>query len=150
MCADTVQLHCKRVRGKLRIVVEDDRYFKNLFCQFPRSIRLENRLYVVKLENIRIICGRRKDFYKILKPQDIRIVDEVEYQKQHSGVHFISRIFQSEDELCAICMDQERFIIYQPCGHYYVCKECSIQLKKCPICRCDIQKKLLKTQLNLE
>jgi hypothetical protein len=40
---------------------------------------------------------------------------------------------------CIICMDREREIIFAPCGHFILCKECNSKIKeKCPYCNYKI------------
>uniref|UniRef100_A0A8C9XAR4 Baculoviral IAP repeat containing 2 n=1 Tax=Sander lucioperca TaxID=283035 RepID=A0A8C9XAR4_SANLU len=40
-----------------------------------------------------------------------------------------------EERTCMVCMDKEVNIVFIPCGHLVVCKECAPSLRKCPICR---------------
>jgi hypothetical protein len=44
-----------------------------------------------------------------------------------------------EDNLCKVCLDEEKDTLIMPCGHLCVCKDCSIMLKEknplCPMCR---------------
>ncbi|XDV33300.1 hypothetical protein PO909_003750 [Leuciscus waleckii] len=40
-----------------------------------------------------------------------------------------------EERTCKVCMDKEVNIVFMPCGHLVVCKECAPSLHKCPICR---------------
>ncbi|XDV26314.1 hypothetical protein PO909_030062 [Leuciscus waleckii] len=40
-----------------------------------------------------------------------------------------------EERTCKVCMDKEVNIVFIPCGHLVVCKECAPSLHKCPICR---------------
>ncbi|CAM4611282.1 unnamed protein product [Leuciscus chuanchicus] len=40
-----------------------------------------------------------------------------------------------EERTCKVCMDKEVNIVFIPCGHLVVCKECVPSLRKCPICR---------------
>ncbi|XP_059390554.1 baculoviral IAP repeat-containing protein 2-like [Carassius carassius] len=40
-----------------------------------------------------------------------------------------------EERTCKVCMDKEVNIVFIPCGHLVVCKECAPSLSKCPICR---------------
>ncbi|XP_070534855.1 baculoviral IAP repeat-containing protein 7-like [Ptychodera flava] len=44
-----------------------------------------------------------------------------------------------EERKCKICMDKDRCILFQPCGHLVVCDTCSTKLKKCPLCRKQIR-----------
>nr|XP_023996050.1 LOW QUALITY PROTEIN: baculoviral IAP repeat-containing protein 3-like [Salvelinus alpinus] len=40
-----------------------------------------------------------------------------------------------EERTCKVCMDKEVNMVFIPCGHLVVCKECAPSLRKCPICR---------------
>ncbi|XP_064297372.1 baculoviral IAP repeat-containing protein 2 isoform X2 [Phalacrocorax carbo] len=44
-----------------------------------------------------------------------------------------------EERTCKVCMDKEVSIVFIPCGHLVVCKECAPSLRKCPICRGTIK-----------
>jgi len=48
-----------------------------------------------------------------------------------------------ETEECCICMDQRRSIVFLPCGHVCVCNSCSKDLIQCPLCRVQIQQKII-------
>ncbi|XP_054294081.2 baculoviral IAP repeat-containing protein 3 isoform X2 [Pongo pygmaeus] len=44
-----------------------------------------------------------------------------------------------EERTCKVCMDKEVSIVFIPCGHLVVCKDCAPSLRKCPICRSTIK-----------
>lgn len=44
--------------------------------------------------------------------------------------------------LCNICLDKEKSVLFQPCGHLTSCYDCSQLLTKCAICRKDISYKI--------
>lgn len=44
-----------------------------------------------------------------------------------------------EERTCKVCMDKEVSIVFIPCGHLVVCKDCAPALRKCPICRGTIK-----------
>ncbi|XP_054448227.1 baculoviral IAP repeat-containing protein 3 [Pteronotus mesoamericanus] len=44
-----------------------------------------------------------------------------------------------EERTCKVCMDKEVSIVFIPCGHLAVCKDCAPSLRKCPICRGTIK-----------
>lgn len=48
--------------------------------------------------------------------------------------------------LCTLCMEKERSMTFQPCGHLISCCECSKIVTNCPICRSHIYNKI-KTYL---
>lgn len=41
--------------------------------------------------------------------------------------------------LCKICFSEEKNILFIPCKHVAVCKQCSVPLSTCPICRSKIE-----------
>ena len=48
-----------------------------------------------------------------------------------------------ENEECCICMDKRRSIVFLPCGHVCVCNTCAKDLIQCPLCRVQIQQKII-------
>lgn len=44
-----------------------------------------------------------------------------------------------EERTCKVCMDKEVCIVFIPCGHLVVCRDCAPSLRKCPICRGTIK-----------
>lgn len=50
---------------------------------------------------------------------------------------------ECEDRLsCGICFDDERCIVFQPCGHMMCCASCSDKVQKCPACRKSIHSRI--------
>ena len=46
-----------------------------------------------------------------------------------------------DDELCAICWQEERNAVYVPCGHLAACLSCAqTYAHQCPICRQSVTK----------
>ncbi|XP_052127773.1 death-associated inhibitor of apoptosis 1-like [Frankliniella occidentalis] len=43
-----------------------------------------------------------------------------------------------EQFLCHLCQENERKILFMPCGHLVACIVCGMKVKSCPICRVDI------------
>ncbi|GIY22448.1 baculoviral IAP repeat-containing protein 1f [Caerostris extrusa] len=88
--------------------VEHQRYFPE--CEF------------VKMMNRFIIERASPYFYYSLKPK----TEENQLKKQYVG------------ETCKICHRDEMNILFKPCYHLVSCKDCSLKLFKCPVCRKDI------------
>lgn len=36
---------------------------------------------------------------------------------------------------CKVCLDKAVSVVFLPCGHLVCCKDCALQIRKCPICR---------------
>ena len=41
-------------------------------------------------------------------------------------------------DLCTICFDRVRNVIFWPCLHFGLCEECSEKVERCPFCRENI------------
>lgn len=46
------------------------------------------------------------------------------------------------DFLCKVCMDRERGVVFQPCGHFVTCWNCSNLIADCPVCRRPINHRI--------
>ncbi|XP_063819208.1 baculoviral IAP repeat-containing protein 7 [Pseudophryne corroboree] len=44
-----------------------------------------------------------------------------------------------EERMCKVCMDRDVSMVFVPCGHLVVCKDCAPNLRHCPICRATIR-----------
>ena len=44
----------------------------------------------------------------------------------------------NDENLCIICCDQERSLVFIPCGHLVSCGRCAVNFTTCPTCRSDI------------
>jgi len=110
-----VLLRFVKIKNRLRVVIDDVNYNRNLFCAFPTNIRFENGLYEVKPENIRFITlqnQQRSKYYSIVCKDEIRIIDE-NVSSISKTIIPPTRIFEDTDTtLCAICMTEEKFFIY--------------------------------------
>lgn len=56
---------------------------------------------------------------------------ETQVVKMDAGEYFV-------EFSCKICFDEQRQVVFLPCGHLVCCKICSNLVKKCPICRNEI------------
>ena len=43
---------------------------------------------------------------------------------------------------CTVCLENEKSVVMWPCRHLCVCPECAIKLRKCPVCRSRVKKRL--------
>ena len=69
---------------------------------------------------------------------------------EDNSVTFVARITaeepqrckRCEERTCKVCMKEEACMMFDPCGHLSTCKECSLDMDECPICRMKIDKKI--------
>jgi len=47
-----------------------------------------------------------------------------------------------QDIQCVICLENQRNVMLQPCGHAQVCQRCSYEISECPTCRAKISHRL--------
>lgn len=53
------------------------------------------------------------------------------------------RVLMPENYTCAICCDNPRDVIFHPCNHVCVCQVCNQDVESCPICRQEIEKRII-------
>lgn len=139
--SDYVYLECVKVSSKLRVRIVSPGYYNDANCMFPRDIRVAGRKYRVPRFNVSLITTRGQSYYSVksgieildaavpMKPEEIKIFEDT-----------------STDE-CAICMVENKAVIVNPCGHYYMCLGCAQSVNKCPICRGPVQGLLRKDEM---
>lgn len=135
-----VYLKCVNIENKLRVRIISENYFGHLNCKFPKKLRVENKIFSVDSDYISLIRKYgQKDFYSV----------KFKYILEENEIKFQGEIFQEVDQdECCICFDNNKYYVFVPCGHYYVCKNCGIKLEKCPLCRTNISKAVPFDNLN--
>ncbi|TNJ28747.1 RING zinc finger-containing protein [Giardia muris] len=84
-----------------------------------------------------------------LKPEDLEALN---YQKlselEMELVHW-RRVAQEalKRENCVICFERGPNIVLTPCNHLSVCHECSQKISQCPLCKANIETKLVVKNL---
>jgi hypothetical protein len=137
--SDYVYLECVKVRSKLRVRIVSAGYYNDANCMFPRDIRAAGRKYRVHRWNVSLITTRGKYYYSV--KTGIEVLPDILDASQ-------IKVFEdaSTDE-CAICMTENKSVIVNPCGHYYMCNTCCHSVDKCPICRGPISGFLKKEDM---
>lgn len=51
-------------------------------------------------------------------------------------------VSMSTDETCAVCLSEPKQVVMWPCRHMCVCAECAPRLRKCPLCRKPVARRL--------
>ena len=144
-----VYLQCVKEFGKLRIKVISPGYLRNANTQFPKDIRMVGRKYKVLAHDIQLIQTRGKYFYSVKKREKIIIMSEGDVEVVSNNNLDLTKIkihTDEESDECIICMDTEKQIVFDPCGHLYSCVNCSSKVSKCPICRSVIVNRINKEQ----
>lgn len=137
-----VILECVEEGSKLRVKMKSPGYLINSNCQFPRDLRVAGRKFKVPVADVKLMNQRGKYFYSIKKKTNIEIIsdgdisDITEILRDNLKNMKIYEDVETSD--CAVCLSDVKSIVFIPCGHFYTCKSCSVQLKTCPICRVNI------------
>ena len=149
--ADVI-LQCVPEGRKLRVKMMTPGYLVGANCQFPRDLRVAGRKFQVPTEHVKLRKIGASYFYAVSNRSAIKIID-TEVMKADTGhppvraapLSLPSKIFQDEnDASCAVCLTEDKSIVFIPCGHYYTCASCSDKLPKCPICRVVVQERINK------
>lgn len=65
---------------------------------------------------------------------------EKEIEKSTSDLPLEEQLRRLQEErTCKVCTDKEVSVVFIPCGHLVVCKECAPSMAQCPICRSTIK-----------
>ncbi|CAI9591627.1 unnamed protein product [Staurois parvus] len=92
-----------------------------------------NKILTTGGENYKETADLVNDLVTAQKEQTEEERDRQSEQKDLPMEEQLRRL--QEERTCKICMDQEVSIVFIPCGHLVVCKDCAPSLRKCPICR---------------
>jgi hypothetical protein len=136
-----VKLVCVSEGSRLRVRIQSPGYLSSANCQFPQKLRAEGRVFEVPARFVRLVTTRGRNFYSVTTKSEIRIANE-------TATVSVLKIFEDEEApTCLVCWTAPKEIVFAPCGHYHCCAECTAPLKRCPLCRENIDAALLRSQL---
>jgi hypothetical protein len=157
-------LQCVTQKKKLRIrfhcyIDDEGKTYMNVYnndynCQFPKDIRQDGLFYEIKDDDMSLISdGSKKPFYKVNK-NNIRILTIDEIKKYSNTENNTAKVDISTLKLyevaeCVVCLSEPSSVIFIPCAHMAMCKECYVCMKdvkqksyctlsscpSCPLCR---------------
>jgi hypothetical protein len=152
-----VLLYCVRVKSKLRVIIDPKNvnYNHRLFCSISRQLRHENAIFSVPENDITFIQSKanRTNYYRVKTTRLQHLTNLVEQTKSSAIEKSNFVLYQdTEEQTCAICFTENKFYVFQPCGHYYICETCYrfIQKECCPICRRRIIRAIPYNELHFE
>jgi hypothetical protein len=140
-------LKCVSEKNKLRIkfhtfIDTENKHFSGAYnneynCQFPKDIRKEGLFYEISDTDLTTVLTKGSPFYRINK-KNIKILT----MDPCLDVKNIKTF--SVDE-CVVCLCNIPEMIFLPCGHQCVCKDCYeisiVKTDNCPMCRRKIEGK---------
>lgn len=141
-----VYLTCiKDNQYKLRVRIVSPGYYNRANCQFPRDLRVLGRYFRVRANSVKLMTSHGMYYYCIKNKQDITIVEEADVPKPPPPK---LKIFEDEEqEECLLCYDAPKQSVFNPCGHFYTCNNCSVKLHTCPICRIHIESRFDRKEM---
>ncbi|XP_035840065.1 uncharacterized protein LOC110918710 isoform X4 [Helianthus annuus] len=97
----------------------------NTFCGYPPEVVKKMPKKALTEEVCRLQAA-------LCEHTEITIISQQEYET-----------LQNEKVLCRVCYERELSVVLLPCRHWVLCSKCSEKCKKCPICRVNIDERLL-------
>eukprot|EP01084_Bolivina_argentea_P105713 189308_1 len=86
--------------------------------------------------------GMRKNYRNRLFIEAMIYEQNDKYEKDEKNMNEEKELIATVNE-CCICMDREKEVAFQPCGHYIACEQCAIVLKNdngtCAVCNRKIR-----------
>lgn len=135
-----VRLKCVSEKGRLRVKIISTGYSSNANCKFPRNIRIEGKEWEVPATAVKL-QGKGK-FYYVVGTKELR-----EVQKEVRVAEVFDVMEGGECVVCTEVISEDAMIILSPCGHKCGCMTCMSKLKDCPICRTQIQHRVMRSEL---
>jgi hypothetical protein len=93
-------------------------------------------------DNVAPQLKTQMDQVQQLKPQMDPAHDQVQQLKtqiEQLQTKLQTLEFKKEPDTCVACLERNRDVAFQPCGHKVICQSCGNNLLECPICRTQKQ-----------
>ena len=85
---------------------------------------------------VRMEIGTKKAFYKGARGLEMLVrIEKTEYYEGNAGCETLV------GSLCCVCLNEEKDVLFAPCGHLCMCQLCHAKLpaaieNTCPLCNC--------------
>lgn len=143
---DKIYLKCVQEGAKLRVKIITPGYYAGANCQFPRNLRVRDRIFSIPPSDVTLITTRGKYYYSVKNTKNLMVVSS---EQVPLATPPNIKIYEDiEQEECLICYDAPKQSVFNPCGHFYTCHACSLKLVTCPICRIRIQSHIDKKDMD--
>jgi E3 ubiquitin-protein ligase mind-bomb len=63
-----------------------------------------------------------------------------DYKREHNKNQELSETSSSIE--CLVCSDNKRDTLFQPCSHIVTCHSCASRVKKCLLCKENVQTRI--------
>jgi hypothetical protein len=136
-----VELVCVKEGSRLRVRIVTPGYLPTANCMFPRDLRAPGARFRTPARNVTLITSRAKWFYSVGKRDPITRIDAAATTKP-AAIYEDATMTE-----CAICLENPKSVIVNPCGHFYMCAGCAAHVKACPMCRGPIVSLIDRAQM---
>jgi hypothetical protein len=144
--AELIRLKCVAEGKRLRVKIISKGYNSEANCQFPRDIRKDGREYLVPVSDVIFSEMNCKFFYRVGR-RSIKIIDDETALVSDLSTLTLKIYGDDDHPECCICFMPDQMVVFAPCGHYCCCLTCSNKVKKCPLCRNEIQQRVTRDRL---
>jgi len=136
-------VHCKE------IITEDEEGKLSEKELNDKISQLEKKIDIITKEN-ESLKTKQSEF--TINPDKFSTIEDIDkgllnLQNIIGNLHYKRTKMQIEQEkqeesLCCVCQENERCIVFKPCGHICTCVTCCKIIKECPLCRKSISDKM--------
>jgi len=100
---------------------------------------LDGSLQHLKLEDLGTLESELDSLLRIVRSHhQKRWETQLQSLQRKSAEESRGRLSIEEEQVCVVCSEMEKTVLFLPCRHMCTCQHCSEQLNQCPICRADI------------
>lgn len=149
---DSIVSEIETVKGKFRITFSED--YKNVEYHIPKIEEIERsteRMSHCPHSNLCQKCHKNVATHVITPCGHNAFCESCAGSIQckvdkcpicNDIISSLGKIYESQDNICAVCLDSKCDSIFLPCGHKCCCKECASKAhkitKRCPFCNQSI------------
>ncbi|XP_052759643.1 E3 ubiquitin-protein ligase MIB2-like isoform X2 [Mya arenaria] len=134
-------LHLGLIRTSVTAEQEDNPILEHIRVQLDPEVRdMPGVLIACYLAQKGANLNKKNHMGKA--PLDLITDPRIEEAIKHFATANRRTEFPRTDVMCEICMDQRASVMFKPCQHVVVCKDCCVKIKKCIECKSTVKEKI--------
>ncbi|KAF0696755.1 Aste57867_12514 [Aphanomyces stellatus] len=134
-----IQVNEQKYREHMKRMQQNERVIETLRRRLQELTGHTQSLHMLSIAELRDLEDTLDTaLYKARAIKEQKIVEQRQALDRQVEVH-------QELKLCVVCMATEKTILCLPCRHVCMCEACANheQMQRCPICRLEIEEKML-------